>query len=496
MEIDQVVLLGTAILLASILAARLGAGLGLPSLLIFLGLGVVIGQLGLKFSDADLAHSLGFLALVFILAEGGFTTRWREIKPALPVAGLLATIGVLVSVALVAVFGFYVLGLDLPTAILLGAITSPTDAAAVFSVLRKVPLPNRVRATLEAESGCNDAPIVLLVAMATDWALGHGMEGGPMALVGEIVGELVGGLALGLVIGFAGVWVMRRVALPASGLYPLAAMGWAVLAYGSGVALHLSGFAAVYVASVVLGNGEMPHRAAIRSFAEGMGWIAQIGLFVMLGVLADATRIQWWSAVAGIAIGAFVTFVARPLCVVVCAAWFKVPWREQAFVSWAGLRGAVPIIMATVPLAAGAPGASDLFDMVFVFVVVYTLLQAPTLPWAARVLGVSKGTDATEVEFEFAPLDNIQADMMQVHVAEGSRLHGVSIREIRLPKNSVVSLIVRGGSPFAPALDELVKAGDDLLIVTTSKDRRRVEDRFKALSQYGRLARWRQSDES
>ena len=492
---DQVVLLGSAILLASILAARLGTGLGLPSLLIFLGLGVVIGKLGLTFTDAGLAHSLGFLALVFILAEGGFTTRWREIRPALPVAGLLATVGVMVSVAVVALFAFYVLGLNLPTSILLGAITSPTDAAAVFSVLRKVPLPTRVRATLEAESGCNDAPIVLLVAMATEWALGHGMEGGPLMLIGEIVGEIVGGVALGLVVGWVGVHVMRRVALPASGLYPLAAMGWAVLAYGSGVALHLSGFAAVYVASVVLGNGEMPHRNAIRSFAEGAGWIAQIGLFVMLGVLADAFRIHWSTALDGLAIGAFVTFVARPVCVVVCASWFKVPWREQAFVSWAGLRGAVPIIMATVPLAAAAPDAVELFDMVFVFVVVFTLLQAPTLPWAARLLGVSRGTDATDVEFEFAPLDNIKADMMQVHVAEGSKLHGVSIREIRLPKNSVVSLIVRGGAPFAPALDDLVKVGDDVLIVTTAADRRRVEARFKALSQFGRLARWRQPED-
>ena len=496
MAMDQVVLLGAAILLASILAARLGTGLGLPSLLIFLGLGVIIGQLGLKFSDADLAHSLGFLALVFILAEGGFTTRWKEIRPALPVALLLATLGVVVSVALVACFAHFVLGLDLATAILLGAITSPTDAAAVFSVLRRVPLPTSVRATLEAESGFNDAPIVLLVATATSWALGEGVEGGPVGLVGIIASELVGGAALGLVVGWVGVHVMRRVALPASGLYPLAAMGWAVLAYGTGTALHLSGFAAVYVASVVLGNGEMPHRNAIRSFAEGMGWIAQIGLFVMLGVLADAFRILWWEALFGLAIGAFVTFVARPICVVVCAAWFKVPWREQAFVSWAGLRGAVPIIMATVPLAEAAPGAIEMFDMVFVFVVVFTLLQAPTLPWVARLLGVSKGTDATDVEFEFAPLDNIKADMMQVHVAEGSKLHGVSIREIRLPKNSVVSLIVRDGTPFAPTPDDLVKVGDDVLIVTAAGDRRRVEARFKSLSQFGRLARWRQSDDA
>jgi len=491
MNMDELVLFGSLILLASVLAARLGARLGLPSLLIFLGLGIAVGEAGLQFSDARLAHSLGFIALVFILGEGGFTTRWSQIKNALAPAILLATVGVAASVAAIACFGYFVLGFDVSSSILLGAITSPTDAAAVFSVLRRVPLPTRVRAILEAESGFNDAPIVLLVSSATAWALGNGPTGGPLLLTAMVVGELVGGLALGFVIGWVGVQVMRRVALPASGLYPLAAMGWVFLAYGASVAVHLSGFAAVYVAAVLLGNSELPHRHATQSFAEGMGWVAQIGLFVMLGMLADTFAMTWTTALLGIAIGAFATLVARPLSVLICTAWFKVPWREQAFVSWAGLRGAVPIIMATVPLATGAPGAVGLFNTVFVFVVAFTLLQAPTLGLLARVLGVSSGADATEVEFEFAPLDTIKADMLQVHVAEGSKLHGVAVREIRLPKNSVVSLVVRGEEPFTPKPDDLIQTGDDLLIVTTARDRGRVEARFKALSKHGRLAGWR-----
>ena len=175
---------------------------------------------------------------------------------------------------------------------------------------------------------------------------------------------------------------------------------------------------------------------------------------------------------------------------VACSVWFRVPWREQAFVSWAGLRGAVPIIMATVPLAARAPQSRDLFDMVFAFVVVFTLLQAPTLPWVARRLQVSTGEDATDVEIEFAPLDTIKADMMQVHVAPGSRLHGVTIRELRLPKSSVVSLIVRENEPFTPKPEQTVRTGDDLLIVTNSEDRRTVEARLRSISGGGRLARW------
>ena len=490
MGLDQILLLGSVVLLVSIGAARLGTRFGLPSLLLFLGLGVLVGELGLDFNDADLAHSLGFAALVLILADGGFTTKWAEIRGALPAAILLATVGVGVSVAIVAAFGHFVLGLSPATAVLLGAITSPTDAAAIFSVLRKVPLPAKLRATIEAESGLNDAPIVLLVATATSWALGQGVEGGPAWMVTLIVLELAGGVVLGAALGWVGVQVLRNIALPASGLYPLAALGWAVLSYALGSSLHLSGFAAVYVTALVLGHGELPHRHATRSFAEGVGWIAQIGLFVMLGMLADPFRVTWANVLAGVAAGAVLTFVARPLSVLVCMVWFRTPWREQAFVSWAGLRGAVPIIMATVPLAAGAPGASQVFDIVFAFVVVFTLLQSPTLPWASRLLKVSTGEDATDVEVEFAPLDNIRADMMQVHVSEGSRLHGVTVRELRLPKNSVISLIIRDNEPFTPSGEQIVRAGDDLLIVTNSQDRRKVEQRLRSISVGGRLARW------
>ena len=491
MELHQVLLLGSVVLLASILATRIGARFGLPSLLLFLGLGMLVGELGLNLEDADLAHSLGFAALVLILAEGGFTTKWQEIRGALPMAVLLATVGVGISVTAVAAFAHYVLGLDLASSILLGAITSPTDAAAIFAVMRRVPLPPRLRAVIEAESGFNDAPIVLLVATATAMSLGSA-ESSPPVMIALIVLELAGGVAIGVALGWIGIRVLRAIELPASGLYVLAAIGWTVLAYGVASSIHLSGFAAVYVAAVVLGNGSLPHRHATRSFAEGLGWIAQIGLFVMLGMLADPTTITWPEVIGGVVVGAFLTFVARPLSVVLCVAWFKVPWREQAFISWAGLRGAVPIIMATVPLAAGAPAAHAIFNLVFAFVVVFTVLQSPTLPWVARILRVFTGEDATDVDIEFAPLDTIKADMMQVHVPPGSRLHGVSVRELRLPRNTVVSLIVRGEEPFSPRPDDLIKSGDDLLVVTQAADRRRVERRFISISRSGRLARWKE----
>ncbi len=486
----MVLLAGAAVLLAALGAARLSSWLGLPSLLLFLFLGVGVG-LWVDFDNAAMAHDLGFAALVLILAEGGFTTKWREIRSVLTLAGLLATLGVGTSIVAMTLFGHFVLGLDLATSLLLGAITAPTDSAAVFSVLRRVPIPGRIRALLEAESGLNDAPVVLLVTAATAWALGESTEG-PAEILGMVAIELLGGLLVGLVIGWLGSRLLKTIALPASGLYPLGAMGWALLADGAGAYLHVSGFAAVYICAMVLGNSDLPHRNATRSFAEGVGWVAQIGLFVMLGLLAHPERFSPQVLVVGVAAGLFLTVIARPLSVAVCSVWFRVPWREQAFLSWAGLRGAVPIIMATVPLASPLPQARDLFDLVFVFVVVYTTLQAPTLEWVARKLGVTTGDDAVDIEVEVAPLDKIQADFMQIKVPAGSQLHGVTIFELRLPPSTVVSLIIRDGTPFAPGARDVIRAGDELLVVVPSRHRYKVETRFKQVGRGGRLSRWRE----
>ena len=243
-------------------------------------------------------------------------------------------------------------------------------------------------------------------------------------LAGLIVFELLGGLAIGLLLGWFGGQVLRRVALPSSGLYPLAILVWAVFAYGVAALAHTSGFAAVYVCALVLGNVQLPHRAATRSFVEGIGWIAQIGLFVMLGLLAFPDRINLTSAVTGLLAGLFLTLVARPVSVFVCAVWFKVPLRQQIFLSWAGLRGAVPIVLATIPLAGSVSGAEFLFDVVLVFVIVFTCLQGPTLPLVARLLGLADDDSAREVEVEVAPLDKISADMLQVRIPPKSRLAG------------------------------------------------------------------------
>ena len=488
-QLDMFVLVGSAVTFFAILAVRVSSRTGLPTLLVYLLMGVALGEsgLGIHFEDAELAHALGFAALALILAEGGLATEWHEVRHSLRLGLSLATVGIAITVAVVAVAGHYVLGLDWRLAVLLGAVTAPTDAAAVFSVLRVVPLPKRLTAALEAESGLNDAPTVVLVSIIAAGTF----DEHPLWVTGGIIAyELLEGTLVGLVVGFGGAWLMRRAALPSTGLYPLAVLTLALLAYGAGASTHGSGFAAVYVAALVLGNAELPHRGATRSFAEGVGWLAQIGLFVMLGLLLSPGRITWNTVGLALVAGLVLTVVARPLSVVVSALGARLRWQEQVFLSWAGLRGAVPVVLMTIPLAERVPGAEQLFDLVFVMVVVYTMLTAPSLPWVARVLGVARPADPRALDLEAAPLERVAADLLQMTIAPGSRLHGVEVGELRLPPGASVSLVVRGGDAMVPEKRTVLRALDDVLVVTPRSVRERTERRLRQVSRHGRLAEW------
>jgi potassium/hydrogen antiporter len=488
-QLDQILLIGAVVMLVAILAVRLSVRAGLPSLLVYLLMGVLLGEsgLGIHFEDANIAHALGFAALVLILAEGGLTTHWQEIRPVMRLGVSLATVGVAVSVAVMAVGAHFLFGLDWRLAVLLGAVTSPTDAAAVFSVLRRVPLPRRLTGALEAESGLNDAPTVLLVSLVST---GAALDRGVLGFVGIVVYELGMGVVCGLAVGLGGAWLMRRVALPSSGLYPLSVLSLTVLAYAGTAALHASGFAAVYTAALVLGNSELPHRAATRSFSEGVAWIAQIGLFVMLGLLVSPGRISLYHVLLAALAGLLLTVVARPLSVLACAFALRMSLQERLFISWAGLRGAVPIVLATIPLAEEVPDSETLFDIVFVMVVIYTLLTGPTLPWAAARLGVARRKEPRDLDVEAAPLERIAADLLQIAITEKSLLHGVEVGELRLPVGASVSLVVRDGHTLVPEPRTVLRHGDEILVVTPRKLREATEDRLRAVSTRGRLAHW------
>ncbi len=487
-NLDLALLVGAAVVLVGALAVRLGLRLGVPGLLLFLALGMIIGEagFGLRFDNAALTRDLGLVALVVILAEGGLTTRISTIRPVVIVSTVLATIGVLLSVGVMAVAGHLLLGMQWRSAVLLGAVVSSTDAAAVFSVLRRLKLRSRVRGILEAESGVNDAPSVVIVSLVVSgsWQSDHWWQ-----IVGLLVYELAVGAAVGYLIGRGGRWLLARIALPAVGLYPLASLALIVFAYSATGLAHASGFLAVYVCAVLIGSSRLPHRGSVLGFAEGLAWLAQIGLFVLLGLLAVPGRLPAVILPALVA-GAVLTFVARPLAVSACASWFGVGWREQVFLSAAGLRGAVPIVLATIPLADRIPGATRIFDITFVLVLVFTALQAPSLPFFARRLGVLTDTLAGELTVDAAPLDEMNALMIDVAVPVGSRLSGEYVSDLRLPTGAMISLIVRGGESLVPEATTRLRTGDRLLVVTTAEARSAAERRLRAVSRRGVLAGW------
>ena len=488
-ELYVVLLVGGAILLASIAAARIAHRIGLPSLLLFLAVGVVLGEdvIGLEFDDAQVAQALGTAALAVILVEGGLSTRWSDVRRLLAPAAVLATLGVGVSVVVTAAGVHWLLGMNWHLALLLGAITSSTDAAAVFAVLRALPLPQKVTGLLEAESGFNDAPtIILVLVFSTDVA----DLPGPAQIAGSIFYQLAVGGVLGLTVGRLGAAALRHIALPATGLYPLATVGFGVIAFAAAGAVQASGIIAAYLSGLVLGNSRLPHRAATRSFAEGAGWLAQIGLFVMLGLLVTPSELPD-AVLPTLAVGSVLLLAARPASVVACLLPFRaISWREQVFVSWAGLRGAVPIVLATYPIVANVSGSRELLNIVFVLVVLFTLFQGPTLPGLARRLGLTRPDALREVQVEAAPLDVLDADLLTVTVPPGSRLKGVTVHELRLPPPTVLTLIVRDGTTLVPQPDTVLRTGDQLLLISTPETREAAERRLRAVGRRGRLARW------
>jgi cell volume regulation protein A len=482
---------GALVVLVAAVALRLADRVGLPSLLLYLAFGILLGEsgLGIDFEDAELTRTLGLAALVIILAEGGLTTRWSDIRRAVGPGLTLATVGVVVTVGMTAALTVWLLDTSWGFALLLGAVIGSTDAAAVFAALRRLPLPRRVAAAIEAESGLNDAPAILMVTVLATQLTGGGTH--PWWLIAlRLVGELFGGAVIGVVIGLAGTQLLRRVALPLAGFYPLAMLALCVLAFASGSLAHTSGIVAVYLCGLVLGNAALPHRSASLGFAEGMASLAQIGLFVLLGLLASPVRLPE-AVVPALVVGGALLLVARPLAVLVSLVWFRWPIAHQAFVSWAGLRGAVPIVLATFPLTLGVPGARSIFDTVFVLVVIFTVVQGWSLPWVARRLRIAAPVAPRDVQVESAPLDELDADLMQLTVPQGSRLHGVYLPELRLPEDAAAVLIVRDGRSFVPDHTTPLRRGDQVLLVSARRSRREAERRLRAVSRAGRLATWR-----
>jgi cell volume regulation protein A len=487
-QLNLVVLGACVLLLIAVLAVRLASRTALPVLLIYLALGMAVGEagLGVRFSDYQLTADLGLFALAVILAEGGLTTQWSSVRRVLPYAAVLSTVGVGISVTVIAAATHLLLDVDLRTSVLLGAVVSSTDAAAVFSVLRRLPLKGRLRLTLEAESGLNDAPVVVLVTLASSDAW---TDTSVLAATGLVAYELAAGVVLGVAVGFAGRYLLARAALPSAGLYPVATVGLTLVAFTATNALHASGFLAVYLAGLVLGSARLPHRRAVLGFAGSLALLAEAGLFLLLGLLAAPGRLPGALPTA-LVVGAVATLLARPLAVAITATPFRVPWRDQVFLSWAGLRGAVPIVLATIPVTEGIRGSTRVVDVVLVLVVVYTLVQAPTLPMVGRRLSVIETDQAADLEVEAAPLEQVRADLLGLTIPAGSHLVGVYVDELRLPPGAHVTLVVRGDRSLVPDRHTRLQTGDAVLIVATADARPGAEARLRAVSRGGKLAGW------
>ena len=487
-QMNLLVLSACGVLLAGVAAVRISSRSGMPGLLLYLGIGLLIGEagLGVQFDDGQLAYNVATIMLAILLTDGGFTTNWSDLRPVAMQSGLMATVGVLLSVGITSALAMLLLGIDLRTAILLSAMVSSTDAAAVFAVLRRLPINARVRTTVEGESGFNDPPAIIIVSVVVSdvWD-----QGSIMAMFGTGLYQLVGGTLIGLVIARIGQVILQRVSLPSAGLYPLATLAIAMVAFALGGIAGTSGLLAAYAAGLWLGNQVLPHHKATEGFTEALGWLAQIGLFVMLGLLASPSLLPA-AIIPALVIGSALTFVARPLSVFLCMTPFRVPWREQVFTSWAGLRGAVPIMLATIPLTKNLPGADQMFHIIFLLVVMFTLLQGPTLPWAARMAGVTEKLSPTTVRFDSSPMEGLNASMLQFEVPKNTKLVGMYVADLRLPHGAVMSMLIRGKDILVPDGQVRLKAGDHMVLAVPDSVVERTQNRLELLAEHGGLARW------
>jgi len=479
-----IALAATGVLLAaSVLASRTSGRAGVPVALLFLLVGMVAGSAaGIRFDDHRLAFQAGTVALVLILFDGGLSTPVASLRRVLAPAAVLATVGV-AATALIVALGARVLGLSWPQAALFGAIVSSTDAAAVFSVLRgaRIQVRRRVAHVLEIESGVNDPTAVILTLGFTAALVQNRAPG--WELLWEAALQLAVGLAVGWGVGQAGRFVLPRARLAAGGLYPVLTLALAFISFGAATLLHGSGFLAVYVTAVVLGNGPLPYRTGLVRVHDAMAWFSQVAMFLVLGLLADPVRLGE-IALPGLALALFLAFVARPAAVVTSLAPFRFSRREVVFIAWVGLRGAVPIILATYPVLAGVEAARRIFDLVFFVVVVSTLLQGAPIRWLARRLDlVAPEPPAPRAVLEIVSRDPLAGEVLSFYVEPASAVSGSVIADLPFPEGANVMLIVRGHDLVPPRGQTVLRSGDHVYVFVRPEEKALVQLLFGRLEE-------------
>ncbi len=452
-----------ALLLLGVLAASIAARLRVPSLVLVLGLGVLVADDGLgwvSFDDAELAQNLSVLALVVILYEGGLATRTSDLRRVIGPALALSTIGVVATAAVVAGAVMLLTDVSTSTAWILGAVVASTDAAAVFSTVRGAPLPRRLTETLAAESGMND-PLAVLLTVGTVAAVTQDIGAADWVVFG--VQQLGLGLVVGVVVGVVGGWLVGHARLTAPTFHQVLALAVGAAAYGLAVLVGGSGFLAAFVAGVAVSHLSPNHRRGVRTFHQGLAETAQIGLFFLLGVLVFPSELLVDAAIA-LVVAVVLVLVARPVAVVLSLFAFRFSIRELTFVSWAGLRGAVPIVLATFALTAGNPDGRLVFDVVFFVVVISTIVQGTTLAPVARWLGLRRDAGPADMTIEITPLGSSDADVAELELDDDHPLVGRTIAAVAPPPPLRVVLIGRVGHTFAPDGSTRFEPGDVLVL--------------------------------
>ncbi len=482
---DGTLILVAGALLALGIAASLVAGrLRVPGLVLFLGVGMVIGSDGFglidfggSLEDVELARTIGIVALALILFEGGLAAGWGEIRPVIGASVALATLGTFATAVVVGLAAAWLLDLSTLEGLLLGSIVAATDGAAIFSVLRGSSLKRRLARILEGESGLNDAVAVVLVLGFIEYIEQPDYDAADMALL--LAGELSIGLVVGLAVGRAAALAFQRVRFATTGLYPVASIATAAIGFGAADFLHGSGFISVYITGLALGSAAIPGRRTVEDFHDGLSWVSQIAVFLTLGLLVNPSELG--SIVGeGLLIAAVLMFVARPLATLICTTPFGLGLREAGLLGWAGLRGAIPIVLATFPVIAGVDDADSFFNIVFFVVLTSTLIQGATFDPLARALGLTTDEPALSRPLhEVGTIRGLGAEVLEFPVGEDDVIVGKVVNQLQLPRDALVSVIVRGGEALLPRGSTDIEAGDQLHILVRQKAREEVEALFE-----------------
>ncbi|HHX50253.1 MAG TPA: potassium/proton antiporter [Clostridia bacterium] len=460
------------LLILATFSTKLAAPLGIPGLIVFLGLGMIFGSGGfnlIDFNDPIMAQQIAIAALIIILFEGGFNTKRSLLKIAVGPSFSLATIGVIITAVTLGLTSHWVLGLSLPYALLVGSIISSTDAAAVFALFRNKNIQPKTAATLEIESAANDPMAIILTVIMIDYIQGALTE--PQLFLGNLIWQIVAGVAIGYLIGRIGPFLLNKVKLETAGFYYVLAIGLCFLSYGLADQIHGNGFLAVFVTGICLGNIEFIYKQGIARFIEGTANTSHVLLFLMLGLLVQPQEIfTFWRQ--GVVISLLMIFIARPVAVYLCTAFWPYTMKEKIFLCWGGIKGAVPIVLGTFPLVAGIEQGQPIFNVVFFAVLLSALLQGATMDIAAKKLGLLAGKKKRPLHsLELVSLAESQCELVEFEVPPESYLAGKKLEELALPESSLVTAIVRQQDIVTPRGNTELLPRDLLYVLVRYEDK-------------------------